>query len=93
MQDQLDAAGEANFHRKNIGVLQHRPWKAKMIVKLNLISFADSPHAVCSLLQLSRPARTAESESQSRFLNDVNEDIDGLQVIGSQQIRSSQVEN
>ena len=43
MQDQLDEAAEANFHRKNIGVLQHRPWKAKMIVKLNLISFVDSP--------------------------------------------------
>ena len=43
MQDQLDEAAEANFHRTNIGVLQHRPWKAKMIVKLNLISFVDSP--------------------------------------------------
>ena len=34
----------------------------------------------------------AESESPSPFLNDVNEEIDGLQAIGGQRIRSGQVE-
>ena len=43
VQDQLAEAAKANFHCENIGVLQHRPWKAHMVVKLNLISFVDSP--------------------------------------------------
>ena len=34
----------------------------------------------------------AESESPSPFLNDVNEEIDGLETIGTQGTRSSQVE-
>ena len=34
----------------------------------------------------------AGSESPSPFLNDVNEEIDGLEAIASQQIRSGQVE-
>ena len=58
LQDQLDEAAEANFHRKNIGVLQHRPWKAKMLVKLNLISFVDSPTRFahfCSAVHLPEP--------------------------------------
>ena len=34
----------------------------------------------------------AGSESQSRFLNDPNEEIDSLGISGSQEIRSGQVE-
>ena len=58
MQVQLDEAAEANFHRKNIWVPQHRPWKAKMNVKLNLISFVDNPTRFanfCSAVHLPEP--------------------------------------
>ena len=46
------------FIVKNIGVLQHRPWKATMIVKLKLISFVDSPTQFahfCSACHLPEP--------------------------------------
>ena len=83
MQYQLDEGAEANFHRKNIGVLQHRPWKAKMIVKLNLISFVDSPTRFahfCSSVDLPEAPFARPGRGQGPKLCDVNEEIDPPEI-------------